>query len=403
MNKHISQGFQNVWILTLSNALAASIMTLMILVGSLVGAELAPSPSWATLPIALTVIGTAVSILPATACMHKFGRKHALWAFMGLGIFACLLASKALQQQSFMLFCLAAALLGSSNAALQQTRFAAMESVAPEFGPTAASIIMCGGILAAIIGPEIAVAGAHLTSIEYQGSYWLAALTVVFGALLLGFYKPVKVPEKKDNLPDCPGVSIARNPTFILAVTSGAVAFVVMSFVMTGTPISMHHIYGHSLVDTKWVIQSHVAAMFLPSLITPLLFKLMGIRGMMVAGLTCYSATIAIGLQDVSVDGFWFQLVLLGIGWNFLFVSGTALLPSTYEEQDKFKGQAINDFTVFTFQALASLSAGWALGLIDWQQMLLLCSIPIGMMVLILLFESLLTRRDRHSRWYRSP
>ena len=390
-------GFANVWVLTLSNAMAASIMTLMILVGSLVGAELAPSAEWATLPIALTVIGTAASILPATACMQLLGRKYALLAFMALGIFACWLASSALEQQSFTLFCIAAVLLGSTNAALQQTRFAAMESVAPEHGPTAASLMMCGGILAAIIGPELAVFGAHLTAVDYQGSYWLAAVTVILAAGLLTFYKPTAAVAKQQAATARSTGDIIRNPTFILALTSGAVAFVVMSFVMTGTPISMHHVYGHSLVETKWVIQSHIAAMFLPSLIAPLLFKKLGIRGMMAAGLACYCATIAIGYFDISVKGFWMQLVLLGVGWNFLFVSGTALLPRTYEERDKFKGQAINDLTVFTFQALASLSAGWALGLINWQQMLLICLLPIAMMLVLLVTEGRISRRDRHS------
>mgnify|MGYP006134355089 FL=1 len=387
-------GFANVWVLTLSNAMAASIMTLMILVGSLVGAELAPSAEWATLPIALTVIGTAASILPATACMQLLGRKYALLAFMALGIFACWLASSALEQQSFALFCIAAVLLGSTNAALQQTRFAAMESVAPEHGPTAASLMMCGGILAAIIGPELAVFGAHLTAVDYQGSYWLAAVTVILAAGLLTFYKPTAAVAKQQAATARSTGDIIRNPTFILALTSGAVAFVVMSFVMTGTPISMHHVYGHSLVETKWVIQSHIAAMFLPSLIAPLLFKKLGIRGMMAAGLACYCATIAIGYFDISVKGFWMQLVLLGVGWNFLFVSGTALLPRTYEERDKFKGQAINDLTVFTFQALASLSAGWALGLINWQLMLLICLLPIAVMLVLLLVEAKVSRNQ---------
>ena len=387
-------GFANVWVLTLSNAMAASIMTLMILVGSLVGAELAPSAEWATLPIALTVIGTAASILPATACMQLLGRKYALLAFMALGIFACWLASSALEQQSFTLFCIAAVLLGSTNAALQQTRFAAMESVAPEHGPTAASLMMCGGILAAIIGPELAVFGAHLTAVDYQGSYWLAAVTVILAAGLLTFYKPTAAVAKQQAATARSTGDIIRNPTFILALTSGAVAFVVMSFVMTGTPISMHHVYGHSLVETKWVIQSHIAAMFLPSLIAPLLFKKLGIRGMMAAGLACYCATIAIGYFDISVKGFWMQLVLLGVGWNFLFVSGTALLPRTYEERDKFKGQAINDLTVFTFQALASLSAGWALGLINWQLMLLICLLPIAVMLVLLLVEAKVSRNQ---------
>lgn len=390
-------GFSNVWALNLSNALAASIMTLMILVGSLVGAELAPAAEWATLPIALTVIGTAVSILPATSCMQLLGRKNAFLAFMALGTFACWLASAALAQQSFSLFCIASVLLGATNAALVQTRFAAMESVAPEHGPTAASLMMCGGILAAIIGPELAVAGAHLTAVDYQGSYWLAAATVILAAGVLTFYKPTVAVVKQQATTARSSLDILRNPTFVLALSSGAIAFAVMSFVMTGTPISMHHIYGHSLIDTKWVIQSHIAAMFLPSLIAPLLFKKLGIRGMMVAGLLCYCVTIAIGYFDTSVKGFWIQLVLLGIGWNFLFVSGTALLPRTYEEQDKFKGQAINDLTVFTFQALASLSAGWALGLISWQQMLLICLLPIVMMLVLLLIETRISRRDKHS------
>ena len=391
-------GFGNVWILTLSNALAASIMTLMILVGSLVGAELAPSPEWATLPIALTVIGTAASILPATACMQWLGRKYALWAFMALGVSACWLASSALEQQSFTLFCIAAILLGSTNAALQQTRFAAMEAVAPEYGPSAASVMMCGGIVAAIIGPELAVAGVHITAVDYQGSYWLAAATVIIGAVVLAFYKPTAVPEVQRSVNANSTWKIVANPTFLLAMTSGAVAFVVMSFVMTGTPISMHHTYGHSLVDTKWVIQSHIAAMFLPSLATPLLFNLLGIRGMMIAGLACYCGTIGIGYFDISVSGFWMQLVLLGVGWNFLFVSGTALLPRAYKKQDRFKGQAINDLTVFTFQALASLSAGWALGLINWQQMLMICLLPILLLAILLLVESQINRRGKRSR-----
>ncbi len=149
----------------------------------------------------------------------------------------------------------------------------------------------------------------------------------------------------------------------------------------------MHHIYGHSLVETKYVIQSHIVAMFVPSLIAPFLFKRLGIKGMMAAGLACYCATIAVGYSDVSVNGFWLQLVLLGIGWNFLFVAGTALLPSTYEAGDNFKAQTINDITVFTLQGFASLSAGWALGLITWQAILLICVGPILLMTVLLTVE----------------
>ena len=366
MNIFSTPGFRNVWILSLSNALAASIMTLMILVGSLVGAELAPSAKWATLPIALTVIGTAVSILPATRCMQLMGRKHALWAFMALGIFACWLASSALGQQSFSLFCIAAVLLGSTNAALQQTRFAAMESVDPESGPTAASLMMCGGILAAIIGPELAVAGAHLTAVDYQGSYWLAAATVILGAILLAFYIPTVVPLAQQTAHASPTLNIIRNPTFILAVTSGAVAFVVMSFVMTGTPISMHHIYGHSLEDTKWVIQSHIAAMYLPSLFTGTLIKRFHSAKILIAGTLMFAVVALIALNGQQVMHYWWTMVLLGIGWNFLFITGTVLLPESYHGNERFKVQALNDFVIFAVQASASLLAGWIIFSSNW-------------------------------------
>lgn len=395
MQNTTANGFTNVWILTLSNALAASIMALMILVGSLVGSDLAPAAEWATLPLALTICGTAAGIVPATKVMQRLGRKQGLWAFMGLGIIACAIAIVALEQRSFSLFCLAAVLLGTTNSALQQVRFAAMESVAPESGASAASIVMLGGILAAFVGPELAVLGAHMTAVDYQGSFWLGALSIACGGLLLGAYKPA--PLETISKPIAAGSlrTILCGHGFVLAVASGAVAFVVMSFVMTGTPISMHHTYGHSLVDTKWVIQSHIAAMFLPSLIAPLLFRWLGIRGLMAAGLACYGATIGIGYYDISVNGFWLQLVLLGVGWNFLFVAGTALLPTSYKESDRFKAQAFNDSTVFSLQALASLSAGWALNLISWQQMLLLCTIPISLMLLALVWD--LTRSARFS------
>ena len=172
-----------------------------------------------------------------------------------------------------------------------------------------------------------------------------------------------------------------------LAIASGASAFVVMSFVMTATPISMHLHHGHSLEDTKWVIQSHIAAMYLPSLLTAWLFKAFNVRGMMIAGLACYGATIVIGLLDASVMGFWGQLVMLGVGWNFLFISGTALLPTAYRQGEHFKAQALNDSVVFSCQAIASLSAGWAISAFNWQTLLLLCLIPMALMAVLLFWH----------------
>jgi MFS family permease len=370
-------GFVNVGVLALVSAVAMAAFPLLALMGSILGALLSPSPKWATLPIALMVIGTALGILPVAKCMAGLGRKTSFLVFMALGSAACLVAGQALLLQSFSLFCSATFLLGVSNAAMQQVRFAAMESVSTEKGPTAVSIIMCAGIFAAFVGPELAVAGRHFSAVEYQGSFWLAAACLIAGAILMMlFYQAPPIHAEKTAQTPRPLGQIISNPTLILAVASGAAAYMVMSLVMTATPITMHLHHGYNIDDTKWVIQSHVAAMFLPSLATIWLFRIFSIQSLMIAGLVCFSATIGIGLYDSSVMGFWGQLVMLGVGWNFLFVSGTALLPTTYRTGEHIRAQAFNDTIIFSTQAVAALSAGWAVSIISWQQLLLLCLLP---------------------------
>lgn len=379
--------FSNVWILAVVNAIAMSAIPMMMLIGSIIGAQLAPTAQWATLPIAMMVIGTAAGVIPAARGMERLGRKSTFLLFIGIGACACAVAGQALALRSFSLFCLSATMLGVTNAALQQIRFAAMESVPLHKGPSAVSIIMCAGIVAAIVGPELALLGQHITSVDYQGSYWLAAGCFITAGVLLLPYVPT-TPHRAEAPPPARTAGIMlKNPTLVLAIASGASAFVVMSFVMTATPISMHLHHGHSLEDTKWVIQSHIAAMYLPSLLTVWLFKAFNIRGLMIAGLACYGATIIIGLIDASVLGFWGQLVMLGIGWNFLFISGTALLPTAYREGEQFRAQGLNDSVVFSSQAIASLSAGWAISTISWHSLLLLCLVPIILMAALLLWN----------------
>ena len=380
----VHPGFRTVWLLALFNAVAMSATPMMMLVGSLVGVDLAGGERWATLPIALMVIGTALGVIPATRGMSRFGRKHTLLAFLALGVAACLLASVAVAGRSFLQFCLAALLLGGTNAALQQVRFAAMECVPLDRGPVAASVIMCAGIVAAFLGPELAVLGADITVVTYQGTFLMAAGCFVAGAAILLWYSPAQIPGHSAAGATRSWRALLSNPTLWLAVVSGAMAYAVMSFIMTATPISMHLHHGHSMADTKWVIQSHIAAMFLPSLLTAWLFRVVTIRGLMLAGLVAYAAMIVIGLFDVTVLGFWGQLVLLGIGWNFLFVAGTALLPTTYQPGEQYRAQALNDSVVFSIQAVASLSAGWAVSILSWQALLLGCLLPMGLLVFAL-------------------
>lgn len=386
-SRRLPSGSRNVLLLMLANALAFAATPMMMFVGSLVGSELAPSPAWATIPIAAMVVGTALGVMPATRVMRRLGRKWGLLSYCFLGAISCLLGGYGVSQQSFVLFCLSAALLGATNAALQQMRFAAMESVADKHSPSAAAMVMCGGIVAAILGPELAVMGYDFTAVAYEGSYWLVALCFIGASLLLLGYQGQEQAMTESKGEGRSMAELLMSPSFVLALASGCVAFVVMSFVMTGTPISMHHHQGHSLEDTKWVIQWHIASMFLPSLAAPLLFRWLKIRGLMVAGLLCYCGTIVIGLLDLSVMGYWYQLVLLGVGWNFLFVSGTALLPSSYEPHEAYRAQALNDSAVFSMQAVAALSAGFAISHFSWTSILLVCLLPMALMLTALLRE----------------
>ena len=380
----MSSRFKTVWLLALVNAIALSAIPMMMLIGSIIGTELAPGERWATLPITAMVIGTALGVTPAARLMAAAGRRSGFFTFVCIGIAACGVLGLALEWRSFTVFCIGALLLGTTAAALQQIRFAAMESVPLEDGPTAASIILCAGIVAAFLGPELALWGESLTEVQYQGSYWLGSLCLLAGGSLLFFYRPARIEQQATVSGGRSIVELLRSPTILLAIVSGASAYMVMSFVMTATPISMHVHHGHSMVDTKWVLQSHIAAMFLPSLFTAWLFRLVGIRGLMLAGLACYVCTIAIGLVDASLLGFWGQLVMLGVGWNFLFVAGTALLPMGYREGEQYRGQALNDSVVFSSQAAASLSAGWAISAVSWQSLLLFCLLPMALLALLL-------------------
>lgn len=382
-----SNTFKNAWVLSISSALAGSAGTMMMLLGGLIGTDMAPSKIWATAPNALMIIGSAASVIPVNLGMRKLGRKHALWLFMALGMLTCWLATVALGANSFLLFCAASLLFGTLTTALMQSRFAAMESVASDARASAASLVMGGGIIAAFMGPEMAVLGANLTAVTYQGSFWLSLAIIGLAAALLALYTPVQSIHSENQGVSTKTRELLRSRSFCTAVIGGIVAYAAMSFIMTGTPISMHHIHGHSLIDTKWVIQSHIAAMFLPSFIAPLLFKRLGIRGMMLMGLGCFVATIVGGSLDTSVPGFWLQLVLLGVGWNFLFIASTTLLPLTHMPKDNLKAQAVNDFGVFAGAAISAFAAGWAINLLSWQQITLLCSAPVALMLAVLLWE----------------
>lgn len=376
-----------VWSLMLAYALMMGGTSLMVLIAGIIGTQFAPSPALATLPVALTVVGVALSTLPTGWLQHRYGRRKVFIAYGFLAVAAALLATLSLINESFVGFCTAAILMGWSAAAGHQYRFAAMESVPAELVPKATSVLLFGGILAAVVGPEIAVRGQHLVSTEFAGSYLLLAVVYSLGIIIISFYRETVTAESPHLVSSRRLTEIVRSPVIILAVSASAVGYGVMSFVMTAGPVSMHEHAGHSMQATKWVLQSHIAAMYLPSLVYPWLYSKMGHKGLMWTGAAALLTSLLIGLIDTDLLHYWLTMIILGVGWNFLFLSGTNLLRYGYREEERFKVQSFNDFLVFSIQGLASLSSGWVLYRWGWQGVVA-ASVPLVLAFAVLVWLS---------------
>lgn len=362
-----------VWRLTIAYSLMMAGTSMMVLLAGIIGTEFAPSADLATLPIALVVVGVAASTLPTGKLLQRFGRRRIFIAYGFVAIAAALVAMLSLITSSFAGFCLSAIMMGWAGAAGHQYRFAALESVPAEQAPKATSFLLLGGILAAFVGPELAVRGRGLLGTEFAGSFLLLSLSYAAGLLIISFYRDQSVQPSSPHGHGRPLYEILRSRTVLLAISSAALGYGIMSFIMTATPISMHVHAGHSLDSTKFVIQSHIAAMYLPSLVYAWLCSKLGLRGMIWSGVIVYLVCLVIAAVNTSFLNYWLALVLLGIGWNFLFLSGTNLLPRGYRSEERFRVQSMNDFLVFSIQALVSLSSGWFLFHWQWRGVLLAC------------------------------
>ena len=362
---------KNVWILTACLALFMSLSVFMLFVGGIIGSDLAPLKSLSTLPVATIVVGTAFSIIPAIRLMSIFGRKK---VFLSSCIYTILLIGLcifSIINKSFYLFCFASFCLGGSVAVMQQFRFAAIESVEFEQRPKATAVVLLGGLISAFLGTEIATLGKDYFDADFVGSFVILSFLFIIAFILMCFFQPAEkfkqqIDNSKRSLMD-----IVKQGSFIVAVCAATTGYVVMSFVMTATPVSMHIMDGFSLDDTKSVLQAHVIAMFLPSLFTAFIVKYLGLTRMMILGVIFFFASIIIAFSSHALSNYWWSLAFLGLGWNLLFIGGTNLLPMSYNENEKFKVQSINDFLVFGLQAFAALSAGWFVFNFSWEVVLL--------------------------------
>lgn len=369
---------KNIWILFLVQPLVMAASPVIVFIGGILSTEIAQDASLATLPVTVMILGVASAAIPAALLAKKIGRKFATYIGFSLGLIGCILAILATQQADFKLFTLASLFFGMSTAFIQQLRFAAIESAKDDSEiPTVLSILMLSGIFSAFLGPEIAVVAKDWINSPhgYTGSFvFIGGLNLVAMGILFLFNNPQSVPLTQQGEVR-PMSQIVKQPIFIISILTAAIGFALMSYLMTATPLSMHHMHGHSLMDTKWVIQSHIAAMFIPSFFTGWLVKKIGLQKILLLGTIIYSLVTLIAFSGEQVVHYWWALLLLGIGWNFLFLTGTSLLPQSYAPCERHKVQALNDFIIFGFQAIASLLAGWMLFKAGWHGVVI-SSIP---------------------------
>lgn len=381
---------KNVYVLFFCQIIGAVGTIIITLFGGLIGAKIAPSPTLATLPATTMIVGVAVSTIPAALLMKKIGRKNGFLLSAIMASCAALFTAFAVSQGRFALFCLGTFFIGSFGAFVQQFRFAAIESVAKNTAGKAIGFILLAGILAGFLGPEIAKRTKDILSLpEYTGPFVVMALLYVVAVILLTFLRNVKIADEEEHAPERALKSIVSQPNFFIAALAGASGYGIMTFIMTATPIHLHDMAHYSIDMTVFVIQSHIIAMFLPSLFTGSLIQKFGVFKMLLAGIACFCITVVLGVFAQAVFPYWMALVLLGIGWNFLYISSTVLLAQSYSHSERFKAQGVNDFIVVTSQMIASFMAGSILFTRGWINLNLL-ALPI---IAVALFFFVLNRK----------
>ena len=373
---------RNFIILFISNILNSPPPVITILLSGIIGSMLIEFKYLATLPTGIMVSGVAVSAFFASSIMSIMGRRFGFCLGSVINTFGAILCAYSIYIESFYLYCFANFFIGFAMAFTHQYRFAAAEVVEKHMIPRAISILLLSSIVGAIFGVNMVNLTKNLINNHlYIGTYILLSLLTLIPYFLFMFYKNEKTLNQKKSFSKNSIWSLLLNKHIQQAITSAGIGYMTMSLLMTATPISMHIFDGISLYDTGIVIQLHVVGMFLPSLFTGDLIKKFGHTKLIYAGVIIFLLSIFINYIHQSYYNYLFGLILLGIGWNFTYITGTSLLVVSYDERDKFKAQGLNDFIVFSSQTLGSLFAGYLLYLTNWQNINLFC-LPLLLLII---------------------
>jgi len=357
---------RNVALLAACQALLLTNNSTLIALNGLAGYALAPHKSLATAPVTGWVVGAAVTTFFASLLMKRIGRRAGFTLGASVGILGALICAAALAAGSFWLFCAGTTVFGVYNAFGQYYRFAAADAASHGFKARAISYVLAGGLVGGIIGPTLSRVTVDLAPTQYLGAYLALIGFLVIVIVLLRFLDIPPPAESESKASGRPLAVIAAQPAFVVAVLCGAFSYGVMNLLMTATPLAMG-VCGHPYAAAATVISSHVVGMFAPSFVTGGLIKRFGVLTVMLAGVATNLACIGIALAGIEVANFWWSLVLLGVGWNFLYIGATALLTETYHPAEKAKAQGANELCILLTMATSSFSSGMILETNGWQ------------------------------------
>jgi len=385
---------RNVGLLAACQAMLFTNNSTLIAINGLAGLALAPSATLATLPVTCWVVGGALATMPASQYMRKVGRQAGLMRGASIGIVGALTCAAAVWVASFWLLCFGALVFGTFNSFGQYYRFVAAEVAPLEFRATAVSLVLAGGLVGGILGPSISRVTVDLVGPKFTGAYLALVVFVLVTIVILSRIRVPPLSAAEQASSGRPLAEIARQPKYIVAVLSGAISYGVMNFLMTSTPIAMRGC-GHPYGDAAFVISSHVVAMFAPSFLTGPLIRRLGVIPVMLAGAALNIASIAMAISGLAVANFWWSMVLLGVGWNFLYIGATTLLTETYRPEERAKAQGANETAIFAMMALSSFSSGMIVTNAGWEKVNYAATPLIAIVIVALTFLSLNMKKSK--------
>ena len=359
---------KNVALLAACQGLLLTNNAILIATQGLAGFALADHRAFGTLPVTAYIVGAAIATLPMSLLMRRIGRRAGFTLGALVGIVGAAIGGSAVLLHNFWLLCVGAVVLGVYNAAGQYYRFAAADSAPVALKSKAISLVLAGGIIGGILGPESSKLTKDWLAATFAGSYFSLAFFALAAIVLLRFVElpPLTAAERSDS--GRPLRQIASQPAFVVAVASGVVGYGIMNLLMVATPLAMAAC-AHSFSDSAFVIQWHVIAMFAPSFFTGSLIKRCGVLPIMLVGVGLNLTCVAIALTGIAVAHFSWALVALGVGWNFMYIGGTTLLTDCHTPAERGKVQGVNDLAVFVTMAATSVSSGLLFTLQGWSAM----------------------------------